>query len=69
MKIFYTVLGITCFIFLISCNDFLDKEVLANATDKTYYNTQYKMQSTLDAAYDVYSLINSMKPNGVLEKL
>ena len=53
MKIFYTVLGVTCFIFLISCNDFLDKEVLANATDKTYYDTQYKMQSALDAVYDV----------------
>lgn len=38
---------------LVSCNDFLDKEVKGYATDKSFYDTQYKMQSALDAAYDV----------------
>lgn len=38
---------------LTSCSDFLDKEITGNATDQTYYDTQYKMQSALDAAYDV----------------
>ncbi len=38
---------------LTSCSDFLDKEIVANPTDETYYDTQYKMQSALDAAYDV----------------
>ncbi len=35
-----------------SCNDFLDKDVLGNPTEKNYYDTQYKMQSALDAVYD-----------------
>ncbi len=38
---------------LVSCSDFLDKEITGNATDQTYYDTPYKMQSALDAAYDV----------------
>jgi hypothetical protein len=37
---------------LTGCSDFLDKEVKGNATDENYYDTQYKMQSALDAAYD-----------------
>lgn len=41
------VLGLT------SCSDFLDKEITGNATDQTYYDTPYKMQSALDAVYDV----------------
>lgn len=36
-----------------ACNDFLDKEITGNATDLTYYDTPYKMQSALDAVYDV----------------
>lgn len=35
------------------CGDFLDNDVVGNPTDKTYYDTQYKMQSALDATYDV----------------
>lgn len=35
-----------------SCEDFLDKEVTGNPTDENYYDTQYKMQSALDAVYD-----------------
>lgn len=35
-----------------SCSDFLDKDVKGYATDENYYNTQYKMQSALDAVYD-----------------
>lgn len=38
---------------LCSCEDFLDREVVGNPTDKNYYDTQYKMQSALDAVYDV----------------
>lgn len=38
---------------LAGCSDFLDKEVEGYSTDKNFYDTQYKMQSALDAAYDV----------------
>jgi len=38
---------------LTACSDFLDKEITGNATDQTYYDTQYKIQSALDAVYDV----------------
>lgn len=36
-----------------ACSDFLDKEVNGYATDENFYNTKYKMQSALDAVYDV----------------
>lgn len=36
-----------------SCEDFLDKEVLGYSTDKDYYDTKYKLQSALDATYDI----------------
>jgi hypothetical protein len=36
-----------------SCNDFLSSDIKGNATDETYYDTQYKMQSALDAVYDL----------------
>ena len=45
--------GAACLMSLSSCSDFLDKDVLGYATDKNFYDTQYKMQSALDAAYDV----------------
>ena len=38
---------------LTACGDFLDKDITGNATDQTYYDTPYKLQSALDAAYDV----------------
>lgn len=41
-----------CILTLGSCSDFLDKEVKGYATEENYYNTQYKMQSALDAVYD-----------------
>lgn len=44
---------ISLLVLLTGCSDFLDKEVKGNAIDETYYDTQYKMQSALDAAYDV----------------
>ena len=45
--------GALSLVTLCGCSDFLDKEVLGYATDETYYDTQYKMQSALDAVYDV----------------
>ncbi len=38
---------------LTSCSDFLDKEIQGVATDENYYDTEYKMQTVLNAAYDV----------------
>lgn len=52
-KIFCKLLMVSCVLLFTSCSDFLDKEVMGNATDKNYYDTQYKMQSALDAAYDI----------------
>lgn len=45
--------GVFLCLLLCSCNDFLDKEVQGYSTDKNFYDTQYKMQSALDATYDV----------------
>jgi len=42
-----------CVLALCGCSDFLDKDVDGYATDKNYYDTQYKMQTALNAAYDV----------------
>lgn len=38
---------------LTGCNDFLDQEVLGNNTDENFYDTKYKLQSALNATYDV----------------
>ena len=38
---------------LSGCNDFLDKEVLGNSTDKNFYDTRYKLQAALNATYDI----------------
>ena len=38
---------------LSGCSDFLDEEVLGNTTDKEFYDTKYKLQSSLDAVYDI----------------
>ena len=43
-------------IYLTGCNDFLDKEVLGNSTDKSFYDTQYKLQAALNAGYDVLQM-------------
>ena len=43
-------------IYLTGCDDFLDKEVLGNSTDKNFYNTQYKLQAALNAGYDVLQM-------------
>lgn len=47
----FAIAGLTMFT-MGSCSDFLDKDVKGYATDENYYNTQYKMQSALDAVYD-----------------
>ena len=46
----FTLTGIT------GCNDFLNKEVLGNSTDENFYDTRYKLQTALDAAYDVLQM-------------
>lgn len=52
-KLIYSIsLALAAVTVLGSCEDFLDKEVTGNPTDKNYYDTQYKMQSALDAVYD-----------------
>lgn len=38
---------------LTGCNDFLDQDVLGNSTDENYYDTRYKLQSALNATYDI----------------
>ena len=52
-KIFFKLAIIGCTMSLAGCSDFLDKEVEGYSTDKNFYDTQYKMQSALDAAYDI----------------
>ncbi len=38
---------------LSGCEDFLDKDVLGYSTDEDFYDTRYKLQSALDATYDI----------------
>jgi len=38
---------------LTGCDDFLDEPVQGNTTDKNYYDTTYKLQSALNATYDI----------------
>jgi hypothetical protein len=45
--------GLLFLLLLAGCSDFLDKEVLGNSTDENFYDTQYKLQAALNAAYDV----------------
>ncbi len=53
-KIFkFQIAGIALALSLSACNDFLDKEVLGYTPAEKYYDTKYKIQSALDAAYDV----------------
>lgn len=52
MFIYSISLAFVALVTLCGCEDFLDREVVGNPTDKNYYDTQYKMQSALDAVYD-----------------
>lgn len=47
--------GFACLLMfsLSGCEDFLDKEVLGYSTDENFYDTKYKLQSALDATYDI----------------
>ena len=38
---------------LTGCNDFLDQDVKGNNIDKDFYDTRYKLQASLNAAYDI----------------
>lgn len=38
---------------LTGCNDFLEQDVQGNNTDKDFYDTRYKLQASLNAAYDI----------------
>ena len=48
-----TVFKITIFslavCFLTGCEDFLNKDVLGYSTDENFYDTQYKLESALNA--------------------
>jgi len=46
----FTIISLT------GCDDFLDKDVLGNSTDKNFYDTQYKLQASLNASYDVLQM-------------
>lgn len=48
-----TVCGLVAASSLTSCNDFLETDVKGNNIDENYYDTKYKLQSALNAAYDV----------------
>ncbi len=48
-----TLLFSLSMLLITSCSDFQDKDIQGNATDETYYDTPYKLQSALDAVYDV----------------
>ncbi|HOK35863.1 MAG TPA: RagB/SusD family nutrient uptake outer membrane protein [Paludibacteraceae bacterium] len=56
-KILFKILTLSfSLIFLMSCHDFLDKEILGNSTDENFYDTQYKLQAALNASYDVLQM-------------
>lgn len=38
---------------LTGCNDFLDEPVLSNSVAENYYDTAYKLQTALNATYDI----------------
>lgn len=44
---------IVCVVTVCGCSDFLEKDIDGYATYKNYYDTQYKMQTSLNAAYDI----------------
>lgn len=56
-KIIFKILVVSIGVLtLIGCNDFLDKDVYGNSTDKNYYDTQYKLQAALNATYDILQM-------------
>jgi len=56
-KIFFKILTVGfVFLFTVGCSDFLDKEVLGYSTDENYYDTRYKLQTALNATYDVLQM-------------
>ena len=63
-----TVFKITIFslavCFLTGCEDFLNKDVLGYSTDENFYDTQYKLESALNAMYYKWRFITSV--TGVL---
>lgn len=40
-------------VMLTGCEDFLDEEVQGNSTKENFYDTRYKLQSALNATYDI----------------
>lgn len=53
-SLFNILLILSCpLLFFTGCADFMDKEVLGNSTDENYYDTQYKLQTALNASYDI----------------
>lgn len=38
---------------LSGCDDFLEQEVKGNNTSEKFYDTRYKLQASLNAAYDI----------------
>ena len=57
LKITYKSLGAVVLsaasMILGGCNDFLDQPVLGNVTEEEFYDTRYKLQASLNAAYDI----------------
>jgi len=53
-SLFNIILIVGCSLVIFSgCDNFLDKEVLGESTDKNYYDTKYKLQTALNAGYDI----------------
>ncbi len=48
-------LGIACMsvLLLTGCEDFLETEIKGNPIEENYYDTQYKLQTALNATYDI----------------
>ncbi|MDR2087315.1 MAG: RagB/SusD family nutrient uptake outer membrane protein [Dysgonamonadaceae bacterium] len=44
------------FLHIAGCADFLDKEVQGFSTDENFYDTRYKLQTALNATYDVLQM-------------
>lgn len=56
-SLLYIFLTFTCSLILFTnCEDFLDKEVIGNSIDENYYDTQYKLQTALNASYDILQM-------------
>lgn len=51
--IYYVILIMGLCMPLLSCNDFLEQKVEGNNLEEDFYDTRYKLQSALNAAYDI----------------